>query len=87
MAKKVEMFSHPQWPGCPPVKEFLLHNDVEFEYIDITDGMANMKKYLNIRDKSPMFATIRKTPRIGVPCIVVDGRVVAFGEPDLRDVK
>jgi len=49
--------------------------------------MGNMKKYLTLRDKSPMFATIRKTPRIGVPCVVVDGKVVAFGNPDLRDVK
>ena len=43
----------------------------EFDYIDITESMQNLKIFLTIRDKSPYFNTIKAKGNVGIPTIVV----------------
>jgi len=49
--------------------------------------MGNLKRYLDFRDNHPKFKKIKFMKRLGVPCVVVDGDVVAFGQPKLSDLK
>lgn len=54
------------------MKEVLSKNSINFAYIDITDSMANLKRYLKYRDNNSEFEEIRKNGRVGVPCIMVN---------------
>lgn len=69
--KKLTVFGSPLWPECEPLRELLLKNDIEFDYIDITESMQNLKIFLTIRDKSPYFNTIKAKGNVGIPTIVV----------------
>ncbi len=42
------------------------------EYIDITESVANMKDFLQYRDKDPIFEEVKKTGGIGIPFFVAE---------------
>lgn len=49
-------------------------------YLDITENMLNLKKFLKIRDTRPEFEPVRERGAVGIPCIYVDdGEALYFG--------
>lgn len=70
------------------MKEFLSNNGIQFEYIDITDSMRNLKIFLKIRDTRPEFDEIKKLGRVGVPLIMIgNGEKLIFDEPHLEELR
>ena len=70
------------------MKEFLSNNGINFEYIDITDSMRNLKIYLKLRDTMAEFDEIKKVGRVGVPFIMIgNGEKLIFDEPDLEELR
>ena len=43
---------------------------IEMEYKDILSCHAALREYLHIRETSPLYAEIRGTERLGVPCFI-----------------
>lgn len=80
--KKVIVFGSKHWPTCEPAKEYLSENNIEFIYLDITENMMNLKKFLKYRDTRPEFDKIKETGMVGLPCIVINN-----GEKIIFDVK
>ena len=63
-------------PDCVQCKKDLTAAGVEFEYLDFSEDLRNLKVFLGIRDKDPQFAAIKEKGSIGIPCIVEeDGSV------------
>lgn len=63
-------------PDCVQCKNDLTAAGVEFEYLDFSDDLRNLKIFLGIRDKDPQFDEIKERGSIGIPCIVEeDGSV------------
>jgi glutaredoxin-related protein len=50
----------------------LLSAGVEVSYKDILSCHADLKTYLNLRDTSKLYADIRGTDRLGIPCFVLE---------------
>ena len=49
---------------------------VEYEFCDFSDQLSNLKEFLLLRDTDPVFASVRGSGSIGIPCIVrEDGSV------------
>ena len=70
------------------MKEFLSNNGIEFEYIEITDSMRNLKIYLKLRDTRPEFEEIKKLGRVGIPFKMIgNGEKLIFDMPDLDELK
>ena len=79
LMKKVIVFGSRHWPDCAPAKEFLSENGIEFIYLDITDNMLNLKRFLKYRDEAPEFKEVKEARRVGLPCIVIDnGEKIVF---------
>jgi len=56
-----------------------LQNNINYLYLDITENMLNLKKFLKFRDNDKAFIEIKANDRLGVPCIVVnDGEEIIF---------
>lgn len=63
-------------PDCVQCKNDLTAAGVEFEYLDFSADLRNLKVFLGIRDKDPQFDEIKERGSIGIPCIVEeDGSV------------
>lgn len=54
------------------MKEYLSNNNVEYIYLDITESMLYLKMFLKHRDHRPEFEEIRKSGRVGIPCIMIN---------------
>lgn len=88
--KKVLVFGNKHWPDCESAKEFLSENGIEFIYLDITENMINLKRFLKLRDERPEFKEIKAAGRVGLPCIVInDGEKIIFDHNllDVEDIK
>lgn len=83
--KKIIVFGSKYWPDCEPAKEYLSENNIKHAYLDISEGMFNLKKFLNYRDNYSEFDEIKAAGAIGLPCIVVnDGEEIIFDYNELK---
>ena len=58
---------------------------MEFEYIDITESIQNLKIFLALRDKSSYFDSIKANGSVGIPTIVVgEGEEFIEGSLDIN---
>ena len=44
---------------------------VRFLYLDITENLANMKKFLKARDNMKEFDEVKEEGRIGIPALIL----------------
>ncbi|MCM1988669.1 hypothetical protein [Oceanirhabdus seepicola] len=69
------------------MKEFLSQNNVKFVYLDITDSMLNLKKFLKYRDARSEFEEIRQSNRVGLPCVMINkGEEFLFEQSQFEDL-
>ncbi len=71
------------------MKEFLSSNEIKFVYMDITEGLFNLKTYLKLRDTRPEFEEIKARGIVGIPFIMINnGEKLIFDEhPDLDELR
>lgn len=71
------------------MKEFLSANDINFAYMDITEGLFNLKTYLKLRDTRPEFDEVKVRGIVGIPFIMINnGEKLIFDEnPDLDELR
>jgi len=73
MAKTVKVYSTQTCPYCKMAKDFLKQNNVEFTEIDVSV------------DQQAAQAMVKKSGRMGVPQIEIDGQmVVGFDKPAIK---
>lgn len=88
--KKKILFGSPLCPDCGPAKEMLEEAGIRFLYLDITGDLANLKKFLKLRDSHSEFDLIKENEKIGIPCLSInDGEeiILDFESLDLDELK
>lgn len=48
----------------------LKEKGIEFEFHDISANLDNLKEYLELREKSLLYAPVKAEGRIGIPCFI-----------------
>lgn len=43
---------------------------ISYTFLDITKELPTLKAFLAIRDREPLFDSVRQAGKIGIPCIV-----------------
>lgn len=61
---KIRIFTSVSCPYCFTLKEFLKENNIEFEEVDVS------------KDKKAREEMIKKTGRLEVPIVEIDGQIV-----------
>lgn len=49
-----------------------------YEFLDFSEELGNLKTFLSIRDREPIFDSARKEGYIGIPCIVKEDGTVSL---------
>lgn len=57
-------------PDCVQCREDLDQAGVAYEYLDFAENLMNLKEFLKIRDENSLYAEVKATGKIGIPCIV-----------------
>lgn len=60
---------------------------MEYLYLDITENMLNLKKFLKLRDHAPEFIEIKEAGRVGLPCIVIGKEEKILFDYNLLDIE
>lgn len=84
--KKVIMYGSPLCKDCVEAKKVLEEEKIRYGYVDVTAGMAHLKKFLNLRDSRPEFDPVKAEGKIGIPCFVVDDKDLYIMLPENLDV-
>lgn len=84
--KKVIVYGSPMCPDCVKAKEVLDKEGIRYGYVDITAGMAHLKKFLALRDNRPEFDEAKKIGTIGIPCFYVDDKDLYVMLPEDLDL-
>ena len=84
--KKVIVYGSPMCPHCVEAKEILEKEGIRYGYVDITAGMAPLKKFLALRDSRPEFDKAQEVGDIGIPCFLVDDKDLYVMLPENLDV-
>ena len=78
MVKKKVVFGSSMCPDCIVMKEVLDERGVKYLYLDITENLANLKKFLKFRENSA-FDFAKEKGSIGIPAMVInDGEKILF---------
>ena len=65
--EKGDFVRQPHVSACGQVKEVLSGHNIRYGYVEITAGMAQLKKYLKIRDHAASHAEARASGSVGIP--------------------
>lgn len=83
--KKI-VFGSSMCPDCGPFKEVMDESGVRFLYLDITENLANMKKFLKVRDNMKEFDEVKDEGRIGIPSLILgDNERAILDIDELKD--
>lgn len=74
----LKIFGSEQCPDCINCKRDLDAAGVEYLYLNISENLLFLKKFLKLRDENEVFADIRRNGKIGIPCIVDEDGSVSF---------
>ncbi|WP_461809649.1 hypothetical protein [Faecalimonas sp.] len=68
---------------CVDALEILKQKDVQYLFLEFSDSIGNLKRFLKIRDTHPMFDPVKEKGNIGVPLFIFEDKTMTF---DLNDV-
>ncbi|MHC1720960.1 MAG: glutaredoxin [Clostridiaceae bacterium] len=84
--KKIFLFSSRLCKDCPPMKEYLTENNIDYIDMDITENLLFLKMFLKYRDNNPEFDAIKANGFIGIPCVVLNEGEKFFFDKDTLNV-
>ena len=65
-------------PDCVKCKEELEAAGVPFLYLNISENLLYLKKFLKHRDGNALFEQVRQRGQIGIPCIEREDGTITF---------
>lgn len=66
----LRIYGSMQCPDCVACRNDLDQACVQYEYLDFADDLRNLKAFLVIRDRDPVFKQVKENGSIGIPCII-----------------
>lgn len=82
----LKVYGSDHCPDCTACKAAFGKNGIEYEYINITGSMRDLKAFLKLRDTDPVFDDIKKAGGVGIPAILTeDGTITLDWEKVLSD--
>lgn len=72
----MKLYGAPICSTCREAKQLLDEKGIAYEYVDITENIANLRAFLAMRDTNPVYGPIKAEGRVGIPTFVwEDGSV------------
>lgn len=73
----IKVYVMPTCPDCEVV-ERQAEGSVDFEIIDISKHVRNLKEFIKLRDTDPAFDEAKKSGALGIPCFVLEDGTVSL---------
>ncbi len=63
---------------CVACKARLDAGGAEYDFVDITESMKNLKEFLRLRDSEIVFEDARQNGYVGIPALIPDNGVITL---------
>ena len=73
----IKIYGMSTCPDCTYVEEQVKGNE-QYEVIDIGTHVRNLKEFLRLRDKSPVFDAMKRVGAVGIPCFVLEDGTITL---------
>ncbi len=80
---KVVMYGTNACPDCVEAQTILKEKNIQFLYLDWTNNIGNLKRFLKLRDHNPLFDEVKKTGSVGVPCFQLEDGTLTLNIEDV----
>ena len=74
----LKIYGSEQCPDCVNCKRDLDAAGVDYLYLNISENLLFLKKFLKLRDENELFEPIRWGGKIGIPCIQREDGTITF---------
>lgn len=81
---KYTLFYSDKCPDTPAFVEVLQNKKLDYQEINITDSMPNLKQFLALRDKDEAFIASKAAGNVGVPALVSDNGQIILSLTELE---
>ncbi len=82
----IKVYGSEMCPDCVACKFNFDKYGIEYKFLDINEGLTNLKNFLIYRDREPVFDRLKAINDIGIPaCVDEEGNVFTDWEAFLRD--
>ncbi len=86
MISKKVVFGSSMCPDCIVMKKSLDERGIKYLYLDITENLANLKKFLKFRENTA-FDFAKENGSIGIPAMVInDGEKIIFSMEEFDEL-
>ena len=65
---KVVMYGTKACPDCVEAEEILKEKGIQYLYMEFSDNIGYLKRFLTLRDTNPIFDEAKENHWVGVPC-------------------
>ena len=79
-----KMYGSMLCPDCVEAKEYFEKINYKYEFVNITESMANLKEFLHIRDTRKEFNEVKSLGYVGIPAILTDNNKIILGDDVLK---
>jgi len=66
----LKIYGSEMCPDCINCKNDLEKAGVKYVYLNISENLLFLKQFLKLRDEKEVFAEVKATGKIGIPCVV-----------------
>ena len=74
---KYTLFFSDKCPDTPASVQKLQDKNIDYQEINITDSMPNLKQFLKLRDNRDEYNSVKEAGSVGVPSLLIDdGRII-----------
>lgn len=73
-------------PDCIEAKEYLKSQNIEYDFVDITGHIANLKEFLALRDNRIEFKPYKEKGYVCVPALLMEDGSIKL-EDDVFNLK
>ncbi|MBF6625837.1 hypothetical protein IU402_04535 [Aerococcaceae bacterium zg-BR9] len=84
MTKPILYFSD-KCPDTAPFVTVLKELAVDYDEVNITASIPNLKRFLNLRDTQEVFDAKKALNQVGIPVLVTEDAQLIFDETTLRE--
>ena len=74
----LKIYGSQHCPDCVKCKAELDAAGVSYVYMNISENLLFLKKFLKLRDENELFAPVKARGQIGIPCIVREAGSITF---------
>ena len=79
-----KMYGSMLCPDCVEAKEYFEKINYKYDFVNITESMANLKEFLHIRDTRKEFDEVKSLGYVGIPAILTDNNKIILGDDVLK---